>query len=68
MSYPATAKKIYIPPQLYDDKAKIKIIEAHETAVIYNEERLQAAKGVTYALIFCIPFWLIVIMLVVWLV
>ncbi len=67
MSSTATKQKMYIPTQLNDNKAKIKKIEDHEAAAIYNEEELGAAKGITYALIFCIPFWLIVIMLV-WLV
>ena len=68
MSYTATKQKMYIPTQLYDNKAKIRKIEDHEAAATYNVEKLRAAKGITYALIFCIPFWLIVIMLVVWLV
>jgi hypothetical protein len=68
MSDTATKQQMYIPTQLYYNKAKIRKIEDHEAAAINNVEELRAAKGITYALIFCIPFWLIVIMLVFWLV
>ena len=68
-------KKANNPSQtfFYND-AKIKKIEddgstvTDEFSTVDNEEKLRAAKGIIYVTIFCIPFWLLFIMFVGWLV
>ena len=30
-----------------------------ESSTVINEEKLRASKGIIFALIFCIPFWLL---------
>ena len=41
---------------------------ADGSSAVHNEEEWRAAKGIVYALIICIPFWLLFIMFVGWLV
>ena len=58
----------------FSNDVKIKKIENEESTLtdgssaVHNEEKLRAAKGIVYALIICIPFWLLFIMFVGWLV
>lgn len=75
MNYPTYSKNTNIPYQTFFYKdVEIKNIEDHETNVtddsstVVNEEKLRTAKGIIYALIFCIPFWLFFIKFVLWLV
>jgi hypothetical protein len=68
MSYPASSKEIDTEIQTYDSNAKRKKDEEHEITAIVNGEKLKIAKGIIYALSFCIPFWILSIMFVVWLV
>jgi hypothetical protein len=67
VSYPVYNKEIDTPIQPYDSSAKRKKNEDLEITAIDNEERLRVAKGIVYALIFCIPFWILLIKVVVWL-
>ena len=39
-----------------------------ESSTVINEEKLRASKGIIFALIFGIPFWLFFIKFVIWLV
>ena len=66
MSHPSYAKEIDTPIQTYDSNAKRKKEEDHEITAIDNGEQLKAVKGIIYALIFCIPFWLLFIMSIGW--
>ena len=79
MSYPIVTKEPSIN-QSHDNKevdtfvrisappAKRKKINHQEEALVDKEERLRAAKGIIYALLFCVPFWILVTMLFVWLI
>ena len=48
--------------------AKRKKINHQEEALGDKEGGLSAAKGIIYALLFCVPFWILVTMLFVWLI
>lgn len=75
MNAPIYIKETNNPSQpfFYND-VKIKISENEESTLtdgssaIHNEEEWRAVKGIVYALIICIPFWLLFIMFVGWLV
>ena len=54
--------------QTFSLAAKRKQIKNQEITLLDNEEKLKAAKGIIYALIFCIPFWILFIKLFVWLI
>jgi hypothetical protein len=56
-AYPEYFKESHTPIQTYAPK-KINLLS--------NEDRLGSDKGITYALILCIPFWILVIMLFAW--
>ena len=66
MSYVVYTQKIDTPIQTYVSTAKRKIIENQETPVIDNEEKFRGARGIIFALILCIPFWILLIKYVVW--
>ena len=68
ITYPKHTKELDSLIQNFAPKAKRKQIKNQETTLLDNEEKLKAAKGITYALIFCIPFWILVIKLFVWLI
>lgn len=36
-------------------------IVAYKSLIADNEENLRAAKGIVWAIIFCIPFWLLLL-------
>jgi uncharacterized membrane protein len=68
MSNPATTQTNSISTQLNNNKAKIRNVEDHEATANNDKKNLRAIRGIAYSILFSIPFWLIVIMLVVWLV
>ena len=73
MNAPIYIKETNNPSQtfFYND-VKIKKIEddgstlTNESSTVDNEEKLRAAKGIVYALIICIPFWLLFMKFVGW--
>ena len=75
MIAPIYIKETNNPPQtfFYND-VKIKKNEddgstvSDESSTVDKEEKLRAARGIIYALIFCIPFWALFIKFVGWLV
>ncbi len=74
MNYTIYNEEINIPYQtfFYDDFKKITIEDNKSTFTDeslngIDEEKLRAAKGIIYGLIFCIPFWLFFIKFVIWL-
>ncbi|MDH3884981.1 MAG: hypothetical protein OET63_12245 [Desulfobacterales bacterium] len=68
MSNPVATQTKSISTQLDNNKTKIRNVEDHEAAAIYDEKKLRVVRGIAYSILFSIPFWLIVIMLVIWLV
>ena len=70
MIYPKHNIHIPFPTFSYND-VKIKEIKddgstvSYESSTIDNEDGRKAAKGIIYALIFCIPFWLLFLKFVV---
>lgn len=75
MNFSVYTKKKNIPSQtlVNNDLKEIKIedvgfIVTDESSTVINEEKLRAAKGIIFALIFCIPFWYFFIKLIIWLV
>ena len=66
--YPKHTKELDSLTQTFAPTAKRKKIKNQETTLLDNDEKLRAAKGITYAIIFCIPFWILVIKLFVWLI
>jgi hypothetical protein len=63
--YPEYTKELDTSIQTYVPTAKIK---NQKTILLDNEEKHRAAKGIIYALILCIPFWILVIKFFVWLI
>ena len=43
-------------------------VYVHEYAAINDKKKLRTARGIVYSILFAIPFWLIIIMILVWLV
>ena len=68
MSEPAATQERSILNQLNNAKAKQKHVEVHQDAVIYNEKNMKVVRGIVYSILYSIPFWLIIILLVIWLV
>ena len=66
--YPEYTKELDTPIQTYVPIAKRKKNKKQEIILFDNEEKLKAAKGFIYALILCIPFWILVIKFFVWLI
>jgi hypothetical protein len=66
--HPEYTEKLDTPLQTYVPTAKREKIKNQEINLPDNEEKLRAAKGIIYALILCIPFWILVIKLFVWLI
>ena len=65
IEYPEHIKELDIPTQTYVPTVKMKI-NHQEINLFPNEDKLKAAKGITYALILCIPFWILAFMFFVW--
>ena len=73
MSYPIHIKESSIGYHEYSNELDSLIqtylptarrkIKGQEINLLPNEDKLKAAKGFIYALILCIPFWILVIML-----
>lgn len=66
--YPEYTKELDTPIRTYVPTAKSEKIKNQETSLFDNEERLRAAKGIIYALILSIPFWILVIKFFIWLI
>jgi hypothetical protein len=66
--YPNHTKELDSLFQTVSTTSKRKKIKNQETTLFDNEEKLKASKGIIYALIFSIPFWILVIKLFVWLI
>ena len=66
--YPKHTKELDSFIQTFAPTAKRKKNKNQETTLLDKDEKLKAAKGITYALIICIPFWILVIKLLVWLI
>ena len=66
--YPKHTKELDSLIQTFAPTAKRKKIKNQETTLIDNEEELRVAKGIIYALILCIPFWILVIKFLGWLI
>jgi hypothetical protein len=62
--YPKHTKELDSLIQTFAPTVKKNIYQ--ETTLLDKDEKLKAAKGITYALIICIPFWILVIKLFVW--
>ena len=65
IGYHEYPKELDTPIQTYVSTANRKI-KPQEINLLPVEDKLKAAKGFIYALILCIPFWILVIMLFVW--
>jgi hypothetical protein len=66
--YPNHTKELDSLFQTVSTTSKRKKIKNQETTLLDNDEKFRAAKGITYAIIFCIPFWILIIKLFVWLI
>ena len=67
IGYHEYSKELDTPIQTYVPSAKRKI-KPQKINLLSNEDKLKAAKGITYALILCIPFWILVIKFLGWLI
>jgi hypothetical protein len=65
IGYRGHSKELDTPIQTYVASAKNKI-KPQEINLLPSEDKLKAAKGFINALILCIPFWVLVIMLFAW--
>ena len=65
IGYPEYFKESDTPLKIHVLKEKRKI-RHREINLLPNDEKLGSAKGITYALILCVPFWILIIMLFVW--
>jgi hypothetical protein len=74
MNSPSYNYEINIPHQVFykDFKPletknieKYGAIGADGPSPVFHEENLRVAKGITYALLFCIPFWLFILIFVI---
>ncbi len=73
MNAPIYIKETKNPSQtfFYNDVKIIKFEDDGSTptdgsSTVENEEKFRAAKGIVYALIICIPFWLLFMKFVGW--
>lgn len=66
--YPEYTQELGTSIQTYVPTAKGKKIKNQETTLLDNKENLKLAKGIIYALILCIPFWILVIKFFIWLI
>ena len=67
MSNPVISEEIYIPARLYQNDAKLSIVEDDEAADIEGALKESLPRGIVFALILCIPFWLLLVTGIVWL-
>ena len=68
VSHPDNSKELNTFIRSYVPAAKRKKINHQKEAILDKEEGLRAAKGISYAVIFCNPFWILVILLFVWII
>jgi len=66
--YPQHTKELDTPIQTFVSTAKKKKIKHQKATLLPNEEKLRAAKGIICGLILCIPFWILVIKFLGWLI
>ena len=67
IGYPENFKDSDTPLKTHVLKEKRKIWH-REINLLPNDEKLGSAKGITYALILCVPFWILVIKFLGWLI
>ena len=67
IGYPEYFKESDTPLKTHVLKEKRKI-RHREINLLPNDEKLGSAKGITYALILCVPFWILVIKFLGWLI
>ena len=68
MDYPTNTEEIFIPPELYKSDANKVNLEELESMVIDEDTRPTAYRGIFFALIICIPFWLLVAAVYFWMI
>ena len=68
ISKPAVTHERSISTQLNYAKARGRRVEAHEDPAKCDRINQRIVRGIVYSILLSIPFWLIIIILVVWLV
>lgn len=75
MYYSVYRKEKYIPSETFvnNDVKEIKneydeSSATVDSSTVINEEKLRATRGIIVAFLFCIPFWLVFIKFIIWLV